>query len=143
MSATFEQALVVARDLASENGENPEYDRALIELISALYAPSADPDDSRRVVAQGIKPEVVSPIGPISINPLDGISALAHAGAEIAAREYDVDSTVHAIRRIIERLGYSEDLFRISVHRGGGLANVQVEVPSLSGLVGQGTRPIT
>ena len=38
------QAIEAARTLRSEDGENPEYDRALVDLIVALYSGSTEND---------------------------------------------------------------------------------------------------
>jgi hypothetical protein len=47
---TFDQALITeARGLRSEHGENPEYDRALVELVIRL-TPGASHDEHTEVV---------------------------------------------------------------------------------------------
>lgn len=42
---TYENAIRYAGDLASEHGENPEYDRALVELLADLFGIPMDLKD--------------------------------------------------------------------------------------------------
>ncbi len=51
---SFREAIEAARELKSEHGENPEYDRALVELIRDLFNPGVDSDDSREIIEVAI-----------------------------------------------------------------------------------------
>lgn len=59
----------VARSLRSDDGENPEYDRALVELV--MYTVGVSPDDRPVVVREvlGRQTSFPSPVDPIWSNP--------------------------------------------------------------------------
>ena len=55
-TTTLAHLVAIAQDLKSEDGENPEYDRALIELIRDAFGIGYDMDDGRVIVERMIRP---------------------------------------------------------------------------------------
>lgn len=51
---TLNHMIRVAANLTSEDGENPEYDRALVELIVDTQGVGVDMDDGREIVQRMI-----------------------------------------------------------------------------------------
>lgn len=52
---TMGTVITVAKDLMSEHGENPEYDRALVELVAILsgFSPADHRDDVAELIGKG------------------------------------------------------------------------------------------
>lgn len=58
--ASFDDALEAANGLKSVNGENPEYDRALCELIVDMFEGKDGMESARKVVADTLGIELVT-----------------------------------------------------------------------------------
>lgn len=49
-TVTYGQAIDLAIGLQSEGGENPEYDRALVELVADLFAVEGSMEYNQKIV---------------------------------------------------------------------------------------------
>lgn len=55
-TSTFDDAVREARDLVSEDGENPEYDRAIYELLARIWGvPGMFTDDRAAEIEQLVR----------------------------------------------------------------------------------------
>lgn len=50
---TYQDAIVAARGLKTEDASNPEYDRALVELIFDLFGSNHDRDEIQKDLFDG------------------------------------------------------------------------------------------
>lgn len=53
--STLNQVIQAGADLLSEDGENTEYDRAIVELVGTVLGVSSDDREALAIVLRGLK----------------------------------------------------------------------------------------